>query len=50
MFGIMDSDGTVLNESSLTQNPMLLMISFVIPDSDEVAGVGERAPGNVKPG
>jgi hypothetical protein len=29
---------------------MLLMISFVIPDADEVAGVGERAPGDVKPG
>ncbi|MEE3444695.1 MAG: D-Ala-D-Ala carboxypeptidase family metallohydrolase [Prevotella sp.] len=26
------------------------MISFVIPDADEVAGVGERAPGDVEPG
>ena len=29
---------------------MLLMISFVIPDADEVAGVGEGAPGDVEPG
>ena len=46
----LDSDGTVLNESSLTQNPMLLMISFVIPDADEVVGWGEGTPGDVKPG